>query len=171
MLEMWLPSTKERSQSLDPDRKVIGRHWNEKHCYIGEKLPSATEVESQLRAEQIAIHEKILRHPAEAKSSLNQDFPSELCILSKMKCCSKCGFTSNETKDHNKHYGKTNQYGCMHEFHSNLSKEVVITNNTTRARIPQNLRRCFKTSTMASFHFPTRLHPLHRSTLNKWSNQ
>ena len=96
-----------------PDRKVIWRHWNEKHCYIGEKLPSATEVESQLRAEQIAIHEKILRHPAEAKSLLDQDFPSELCILSKMKCCSKCGFTSNETKDHKKHYGKSNQYGCL----------------------------------------------------------
>ena len=123
-----------------PNRRVIKRHWkNHPQCYIGNEFPNASNTESQLKADQIAMHERIWRQPSAAQSLLSHAFPTEHCDKKKKKCCTKCGFTSSEACDFKTHYGRKNQYGCLRELHSTQGKETVVTNKNTGVTLPQTL--------------------------------
>lgn len=123
-----------------PNRKVIKRHWkNNPQCYVGNQFPNASNTESQLKADQIAMHERISRQPSAAQSLLSDAFPTEHCDKKKKKCCTKCGFTSSEACDFKTHYGRKNQYGCLRELHSTQGKETVVTNKNTGVTLPQTL--------------------------------
>ena len=91
------------------------------------------------RDDQIEIHNRISRRPDTAESYLSKVFPSQLCNHSKMKCCTKCGFSSSDTSHLKNHYGKRNKHGCVQEFHSTQEKEIVITNKTTGLQMPQKM--------------------------------
>ena len=64
-----------------PNRKVIKRHWkNNPQCYVGNQFPNASNTESQLKADQIAMHERISRQPSAAQSLLSDAFPTDTVI-------------------------------------------------------------------------------------------
>ena len=120
-----------------PEEKVIKNHWRQNECYVGDKVPIASKARKKLRDDQIDIHERILRLPDTAESYISKVFPSEHSKQSKKKCCTKCGFTSRDKPNFEKHYGKMNKYGCIKASHS--SQDTIIINKNTGLRMPQKM--------------------------------
>ena len=108
-----------------PDEQTLRRHFEKNKCYTGPTPPNCYEVERELIRSQNALRAAAVVDNELGKRKIHAIFPSGQTTTHRAHACLKCGYSAQNKRDFNYHFGNKNQFGCSQTFDASPGKILV----------------------------------------------
>ena len=125
----------QRNARWFPEGKVIQRHWSSGDCHSDKQRPMGKKCSVELRARQIALHDRAKQKPDDRRILIDAEFGANPPSKGNVHYCSNCGFCAQRKRDLQKHFQNTrNPYACKSESHQ---KQGRVLTSLYKVTVPQ----------------------------------